>query len=147
MNKTAKVLLSGCLGVIVIGVLVLVLAWRFVASHKDEWMSKGKVMEAEGRTAGASLDERGCLQRGRDRFGSDASIGGRISARLWMKGCLEASTPGTHDLCESAPQPTAFTDMLKWQTSQCTGNDAALCGDLLQETIKYCASDKRTAKH
>lgn len=146
MNKTAKVLLSGCLVVIAIGALFAVLAWRFVASHKDEWLSKGQAVEAEGRAAGATLGERGCLQRGRETYGAEMSIGGRISARLWMKGCLETSTPAENDLCASAPAATSFAETIRWQTSQCTGDDAAVCADLLQETIKYCASRERAAK-
>ena len=146
MNKVAKGLLSGCLVLIVIGVLGAVFLWRYVSSHKDEWAKAGKEVVHQGEAEGASLDERGCLRRGLEKYGNDFTISGRISARMWMKGCLETSSPGENGLCASAPAPNAFTDLIRWQTSICTGNDSAVCSDLLQETMGYCASSRRAAK-
>ena len=148
MNRTAKALMSGCLIVIVVVAVLGALGWRYVATHKDEWLQRGQAAMGEGAAAGAKTDEPGCVDSALAKVKNDGSISSVIKVRLWLKGCLVTSQP-TDDFCARVPQAIDLMKSIQWRSDTCTreglGNNPN-CPNMLDEVQKYCIGPDRAEK-
>jgi hypothetical protein len=85
--------------------LVLAGAVRYVwVAHGGNILAAGKASMDEGRQAGLSLDESGCLADALRRHGADnrLSLASSVSNSLQLSGCLESSHVEAH-FCERVP--------------------------------------------
>lgn len=147
MNRTLKIFLI----VAACGSLLLIAtAWaffRYVSTHKDEWLSKGRDTMREGIQAGRELRDADCLERAIAMHREGDSGFGGIGARLWLNGCLQTAAP-TAEFCRDVPAADAIADSIGWQLRACgehglSGNSA--CGGLMSEVQRYCQARHQTA--
>lgn len=147
MSRTAKIFMiaaASCL------LLLVATAWaffRYVSSHKDEWLTKGRDTIEEGKRAGRELRDADCLDRAiaMDRDGDSGFAG--LGARLWINGCLQTAAP-TAELCRDVPPATDIAGSIGWQVSACakhglSGNSA--CGGIVGEVQKHCQAHNAAA--
>jgi uncharacterized membrane protein YhaH (DUF805 family) len=130
--------------------LVLAGAVRYVwAVHGDYILAAGKVSMDEGRRAGLSLGESGCLADAMRRHGADhpVSLASSVSNGLRLSGCLESSRFEAR-FCERVPAQEDMLAAATWGNAACTlqGFSDAYCQNIFQSVVRYCASADRGDK-
>ena len=130
--------------------LVLAGAARYVwAVHGGNILATGKAWMEEGRQAGASLSESGCLADALRRHGADnrLSLASSVSNGLRLSGCLESSHFEAH-FCERIPLPDNTFAAAAWGNAACAqqGFSDPFCQNIFQSVVRYCASHVRGDK-
>lgn len=130
-----KFALIGC-GVLVIlailGVFAIGAWWKRSGS---DLMERAEAVEEEGRKAGLSTDEAGCMRLAQARRGG--GMGALVGTSIYLDSCLETSraTPG---FCEGVPRPTEPLRSMRWETAQCRNPNDLRCRTLVQAKQEYC---------
>jgi hypothetical protein len=134
--------------------LVLVLLGIVTAAATYWWKNNGtqlvadeKAAETQGKTEGAHLAEKECLDQGIARHRKDSSLGSVMSNSTRLLACLEASrqSPG---FCDRVPDAGSFTASIQWRLEECKrlGLPDANCGNVLGSVQIYCGSTARKKK-
>jgi hypothetical protein len=143
MQRNTKIILSVIIGVFLLIMLAIGgVAW-YVAQNAEGWLERGKEREAEGRTAGESMNSRGCVDRAVADYRKDRGPISVLSHRLWLKGCLQTAE-ADHSFCPEITADGAFgqvREILAAQTAFCEsrglGNDQN-CQQLAEEAHAFC---------
>lgn len=147
MSRTLKILLIVAASCLLLLVVTLWAFFRYVGSHKDEWLSKGRDTMQEGREAGRTKRDAECLDQAvaMHREGDSGFAG--LGARLWLNGCLQTATP-TPEFCRDVPAADDIAGSIGWQMTECgkhglAGNSA--CGGTMSEVQKHCQARVATS--
>ncbi len=140
MSRTLKILLIvAASGLLLLAVTVWAF-FRYVGSHKDEWLTKGRDTMQEAREAGRTLRDAECLDKAvAMHLEGDSGFAG-LGARLWLNGCLQTATP-TAEFCRDVPAADDIAGSIGWQMTECgkhglTSNST--CGGTMSEVQKHC---------
>jgi len=130
--------------------LVLAGAIRYGwAVHGNSILAAGEVSMDEGRRAGLSLGESGCLADALRRHGTDkpVSLASSVSNGLRLSGCLESSRTEAQ-FCERVPPQEDILAAATWGNAACTrqGFSDPFCQNIFQTVVRYCASTDRDGK-
>ncbi len=130
--------------------LALAGAVRYVwAVHGDNILASGKASMDEGRRAGLSRGESGCLADALWRHGADnpVSLASSVSNGLQLRGCLESSRFEAH-FCERVPAQEDIFAAATWGNAACTlqGFSDPFCQNIFRSVVRYCASADRGDK-
>ena len=113
--------------------------WKNYGSGMVEGM---KHTAEEGQTYGRDADDAKCLNESLARYKRDAGLTGAISARIFLKSCLEQSGPSA-GFCDGVPAKSEFTRTADWRGERCEqaglGRDQ-FCPQFFEEVQEYCAS-------
>ncbi|MEO6393609.1 MAG: hypothetical protein ABIP75_17290 [Pyrinomonadaceae bacterium] len=122
MPKWAKILLITLGSLVVLGIIAVVIA---IAAGAYWWNTEGKkFVESsakamqEGETFGRKAENRECIPEAVDRFKQNSGIGGTISAKLFLTGCLKTSRE-TPNFCDGVPRRFDFTKSASWRQQRC----------------------------
>jgi hypothetical protein len=144
-------LVKGLIAVVICIILLVIAvvgtgAWWW-SKNKDKYLQGAKQSATEGRDFGKTTDEKGCVGEALSRYKSNTGFAGMISAKLFVKSCLEESkqTPG---YCDEVPKITEFQKLGQWQVKQCkdAGVDDGLCPQLFAEVVTQCYK-RRAARY
>jgi uncharacterized membrane protein YhaH (DUF805 family) len=130
--------------------LALAGAVRYVwAAHGGNILAAGKASMGQGRQAGLSLGESGCLADALRRHGGDnaLSLASSVSNGLRLSGCLESSHFEA-DFCERVPPRDHTFAAAAWANAACAqhGFPDPFCQNIFQSVVRYCASADRGHK-
>ena len=120
--------------------------WR---SNSPGLMDGVKTTYTEGRKAGESLNENGCLDRAleRSKVRENRALGEAMKTQLGLSACLTTSKLNP-EFCKSVPtMDNPFTAGM-WTAKICKQqeNTDPNCGGLMQEVVNYCSSPVRKQK-
>jgi hypothetical protein len=123
---------------LVVGVIGAGVYW--FSRNKDALISRGKAQVEEGRNAGLSTDNQGCVDQSILRYKAGPGFTAIIAANLFMQSCLEASkrTPG---FCEDVPSETEFVKSSQWRLAQCKRvelSSDSYCQQLFPPVQRFC---------
>ena len=148
MRPVVKGLLIGCTAVLILAVVAIVAAVRFVSSKKEQFRAEGSQIRARAQEFGRSVSEPACVAEAMRQFRENGSIANRLRVRLWLTGCLETSTP-ERDFCGNVPPKDAIARTVAWRLGECARlgfpNDNA-CTNILASVQDYCEGNARAAK-
>jgi hypothetical protein len=147
MNRTLKIfLIVGFSGLLLLAVALMAF-YKFVDTHKDEWLNKGRDTLQEGMAAGKNIDDAECLKQAlKQHRDGKAGVGG-LGARLWIKGCLQTATP-TQDFCRDVPKPTDITGTMRWPIEICAKHGLSTysyCSGTVAEVQIHCETRNSTS--
>jgi hypothetical protein len=140
---------------IIVGVLIVLLVVGVIAAgvfwwsrNKDALIARGKAQMTEGRTAGLSTDNRGCVDKSVARYKADPGFAGTIAANLFMQSCLEASqaTPG---FCDGVPRVIEIMKSSQWSLEQCRLVDLSrdqYCPQLFGPVQQFCEKPRPSSE-
>jgi uncharacterized membrane protein YhaH (DUF805 family) len=119
------------------------------ALHGEKMLAAGKASMAEGRQAGLSLGESGCLADALQRHSADSpvSLASSVSNSVRLGGCLESSRREER-FCERVPPEHEILAAATWVNASCSqhGLSDPFCQNMFQAVVRYCASAGRDAK-
>jgi hypothetical protein len=125
-------------------------AWLWWVQNSAEFLANGKAHFEQGRAAGRTLDESGCVARATGALAGEAgsSLTAGIANSVGLSGCLEASR-ATAGFCDDIPLKTDIFGAAQWIASTCNqmgyaGNTS--CTNLIQLLPAHCASPERSRK-
>jgi hypothetical protein len=143
MQRSTKIILGFIGGAVLLGMMAVGIGAWYVARNAEGWVARGEAREAEGRTAGASLDSRGCVTQAAAGYRKERGPISAISHRLWLKGCLKTAAPDT-SICPTIRSEGAFDQVREFLAAQkafCNehglGSDQN-CQHLADEVIEFC---------
>lgn len=143
MQRNTKIILSVIVGVFLLIMLGIGGVVWYVAQNAEGWLERGKEREAEGRTAGESMNSRGCVDRAFADYGKERGPISVLSHRLWLKGCLETAEEDD-SFCPRITSEGAFDqvrELLAAQSALCEsrglGRDQN-CQQLVEEVHEFC---------
>jgi hypothetical protein len=143
MQRNTKIILSVIIGVFLLIMLAIGSVVWYVARNAEGWLERGKEREAEGRTAGESMNSRGCVDRAVADYSKDRGPISSLSHRLWLKGCLQTAE-ADHSFCPEITADGAFDqvrEILAAQAAFCEsrglGRDQN-CQQLAEEAHEFC---------
>jgi hypothetical protein len=93
MQRNTKILLLVLGLIVLLGLIVIAVAVLFVARNADGWVDRGRQRMEDGRSAGATLDSRGCVDRTIGEYRKSRGPITAISQRIWLTGCLQTAEP------------------------------------------------------
>ena len=132
---------------LIVGIVVVLLVVGVIATgvfwwsrNKDALMAKGKAQVAEGRNAGLTTDNQGCVDQSLARYKADPGFTTTIATSLFMQACLDTSkdTPG---FCDGVPVESEFIKSGQWRVEQCKRVDLSsdqYCQHLFAPVQKFC---------
>ena len=143
MQRNTKIILSVIGGVFLLMMLAIGRVVWYVAQNAEGWVERGKEREVEGRTAGESMNSRGCVDRAVADYRKDRGPISVISHRLWLKGCLQTAE---HDysFCPKITSEGAFDqvrELLASQTAFCESRGLGYdqnCQQLAEQAHEFC---------
>ena len=124
--------------VLVVGVVIAGVYW--ISRNKDAWIAKGKEVMTEGRDFGRKTDNQGCVDESISRYKKEPGLTSTISNSIFMRGCLESSSP-TRGFCDEVPKQTEFIKTAQWRISQCRRVDLEKdtnCQNLFAPVQQFC---------
>jgi hypothetical protein len=143
MQRSTKIILGFIVGAVLLGMVALGIGAWYVARNAEGWMERGKERETEGRTAGASLDSRGCVEQAAAGYRKERGPISAVSHRLWLKGCLQTAEPD-RSICPTIQSEGTFDqvrELMGAQKAFCNehnlGSDQN-CQHLADEVIEFC---------
>ena len=145
MKPWVKVLLGGCLVLMVVGFVAVFMGVRWFQSNKDELMAKAKAVRAEGEEYGRSATASACVAKAIETYRADSAVMREVSARLWLSGCLDTATPES-ELCTGVPPTSEIVRTVTWRMRECSrlGLDGDRgCTRILEEVQRYCEKSAR----
>jgi hypothetical protein len=123
---------------LVVGVVIAGVYW--ISRNKDAWIAKGKEVMTEGRDFGRKTDNQGCVDESISRYKKEPGLTSTISNAIFMRGCLESSSP-TRGFCDDVPRQTEFIKTAQWRISQCRRVDLekdSNCRNLFAPVQQFC---------
>lgn len=150
MNRASKIIVS----VVVAGLVALVgaglYAWHWWGEHSDELVKGTMAAFDEGRKAGTSTDERGCMHNAfeqRERRDKDPKVFNQMRLQLWLVSCLDAAQ-ALPEFCAEVPAADNPFKLAWWSNAECVkrGDVTTECAALYQSQGEYCSSNERRAK-
>jgi hypothetical protein len=148
MPTWLKILLIIGGSIFVILLLIIGAGAYWWSQHKDEFVEAGKRSITEGKEFGKGTDNEGCLSEAISRYKQQESFSGTISAKLFLKTCLESSRP-TPGFCDPVPKTTEIMKSAQWQVEQCRQaglSSSQYCGQIFQEVQSFCESGQSKLK-
>jgi hypothetical protein len=103
-----------------------------------------KQTTGEGEAFGRRTNNQGCLDEGIARHKTAEGFGELIKANLFLRSCLEASSP-TPGFCEGVPHATEFIKSAQWQAEQCGRHNLSTekqCQQVFAQVQQFC--ERRT---
>ena len=146
MASTAAKVGIGCLIAAVLGVLLLAGGGFFFYQYygKDMIVAIEQSLD-EGKTFGGDSDEWRCMNEALDRHRADRTITSAIKTRIFLQGCLDASS-GAAGFCDGVPGVMEFSRTIAWRQEKCEqanlGGDQ-FCPQFFEEMQKYCLGKGR----
>ena len=129
--------------VLVVGVVIAGVYW--ISRNKDAWIAKGKEVMTEGRDFGRQTDNQGCVDESISRYKKEPGLTSTISNAIFMRGCLESSSP-TRGFCDDVPRQIEFIKTAQWRISQCRRVDLEKdtnCQNLFAPVQLFCEERAR----
>lgn len=108
--------------------------------NKDELLARGKAKIEEGREAGRTTDNQGCVDRAIDRYKADPGFASGIASGIFMQSCLDVSSP-TEGFCDDVPKESEFIKSGQWRIEQCRRtnlSDDQYCSQLFAPVQRFC---------
>lgn len=143
MQRNTKIILSVIVGVFLLMMLAIGGVVWYVTQNAEGWLERGKEREAEGRTTGATMNSRGCVDRAFADYRKDRGPISVLSHRLWLKGCLKTAEED-YSFCPKITAEGTFDqvrELLAAQTAFCEsrglGRDQN-CQQLVEEVNEFC---------
>lgn len=130
------VLLLGVL--LVLGVIGAGVYW--FSQNKDALIARGKAQIEEGRDAGRTTDNQGCVDKSVARYKAEPGFTSGIATSIFMQTCLQASSP-TAGFCDEVPKETEFIKSGEWRVTQCQRVDLSsdqYCQQLFAPVQRFC---------
>jgi hypothetical protein len=93
MQRNTRILLLVLGLIVVLGLTAIGVGALFVVRNADGWVDRGRQRMEDGRSAGAALDSRGCVDRTIGEYRDDRGPITAISQRIWLSGCLQTAEP------------------------------------------------------
>ena len=134
----ALIIVGIILVLLVVGVIGAGVYWW--SHNKDALIARGKAQVMEGRNAGLTTDNQGCVDQSILRYKAGPGLTGTIAANLFMQNCLEASRP-TSGFCDDVPRETDFMESSEWRLAQCNHVDLSsdqYCQQLFAPVQRFC---------
>ncbi len=131
-------IVGGILLVLFIGVVAA--GFYVVGTYGPALVETGKKGIEEGETFGRRTDNEGCLTESLARHKSSQGLGDLIKANVFLRACLEASTP-TPGFCEGVPARTEFIKSAHWQRERCHQQgfpDGGQCQQVFAQVQQFC---------
>jgi hypothetical protein len=140
MSRTAKIVLTIVLSLVVIGVAVVGIGVLLWVRHGRDLIEAGSKQYDQGFAFGRQTDEQGCLDQAIARYKADGGIGGSMGAGIFARACWNASRP-TPGFCADVPRPLDVIRATRWQAEQSrkAGIDNELGGRIFVQVQNYCA--------
>ncbi len=94
----------------------------------------------EGEAFGRQTDNEGCLAEGVARHKSADGFGALIKANVFLRSCLEASSPSP-GFCDGVPRHTEFIKSAQWQMEQCKRHGLSTnnqCQQVFSQVQQFC---------
>jgi hypothetical protein len=134
----ALIIVAVLLVLLVIGIIAAGAIWW--SKNKDTLIAKGKATIEEGKEAGRTSDNQGCVDKAIGRYKSERGLMSAIGTNIFMQTCLQGSRP-TPGFCDQVPSATSFRESATWTTEQCARVDLSgdkFCHQLFQPVQKFC---------
>jgi hypothetical protein len=103
-------------------------------------IAKGMAQITEGRNAGRATDKQGCMDQSVMRYKAAPGFAGTMTTNLFMRGCLEVSSP-TPAFCDEVPKETEIRKSVDWRIAQCKRVDLSsdqYCPELFAPVQSFC---------
>lgn len=140
MKPVYKVLLGGCIVMIVVIIGVAIFAVRMFQTNKGKLRAKADEVRTEAMQFGRTATEEQCVAEAFNRYRSDQSLMSEVRARLWLAGCLETSRRDPA-FCEAVPPTGEILRTVTWRLAECSrrGFEADKgCTRMLTEIQNHC---------
>ncbi len=143
MQRSTKIILGFIGGVVLLAVVAIGVGAWYVARNAEGWLEQGQQREEAGRTAGASLDSRGCVTEAVEGYRKKRGPISAVSQRIWLKGCLQTAEPDV-SICPVIRSEGAIDqvrELLAAQQAFCREHGLAgdqNCQHLVDEVIEFC---------
>ena len=143
MQRNTKILLL-VLGLsFVLGMAVIAIVALYVVRNADGWLDRGRQRMEDGRSAGAELDSRGCVDRAIGEYRKRRGPITAISQRIWLTGCLETAEPNDAICPKIEAESTlgAVGELLAARSAFCAGHGLAGdqgCQQLAEGIESFC---------
>ena len=145
MSKTGKVIIGIAIGffIIVVGVVTIGIYWW--THYAKELKETGTKNIEQGKEFGKKATEQGCVDEAVARYKANSGFSSSISTGLFLKSCLEESTP-TPGFCDQIPKQSEILKSVQWQLGQAekTGIRDDFGRHLFSQIQIYC--DEKRAK-
>jgi hypothetical protein len=119
------------------------------AVRGESILAAGRASMAEGRQAGLSRGESGCLADALRGHGRDdpVSLASSVSNSARLSGCLESSRREAH-FCDGVPAQHDILAVAMWVNAACSqpGFSDPFCQNIFHSVARYCASADRDGK-
>ena len=124
-------------------------AWWWWNENAAKIAEAGLAASDEGRKAGASLGESGCLDKAveRHRVDDNRTILGTVRTTLFLRACLDASKAEAV-FCEGVPAKGEVLATGTWAGNRCAnlGFTDPYCAQMFNQIAEYCSSSDRASK-
>jgi len=120
MTRTAKILLGGCGGLLIVGI-VLIVAFVIALNYFEARMAEStKGIETEGVEFGKTRDQQACIVEGlrRSRTTKITDFGESVDIMTFVDSCLKNARP-TPSFCDGVPPILQVEDSNEWKADQC----------------------------
>ena len=142
----ALIIVAVLLVLLVIGIVGAGAIWW--SKNKDTLIAKGKATIEEGKEAGRTSDNQGCVDKGIARYKPERGFYAAIGTSLFMQTCLQGSRP-TPGFCDEVPGETSIRESARWTIEQCARVDLSgdkFCHQLFQPVQKFCEERGRRSE-
>jgi len=123
--------------------------WWWWNDNAEKLQESGTVAFDEGRKAGATLRESGCVDKAveRHRIDENRSVFGTVRTNLFLRACLDVSEPEAK-FCDGVPAQGEIVSMGLWSGQSCAkrGFTDAYCAQVFSQIADYCFSPERASK-
>ena len=124
-------------------------AWWWWTENREKLQDAGAAAFDEGRKAGATLRESGCVDKAieRHRVAENRTIFGTIRTNLFFRACLDASQAEAA-FCDGVPEKGELVATGVWAGQSClkAGFTDSYCGQIFSQIGEYCSSAERASK-
>ena len=124
--------------VLIAGVVGAGIYWW--ARNKDALVARAKEVATEGKDFGSHSDNQACVDESIARYKREPGLGNGISSGIFMRTCLDASSP-TPGFCGEVPKVSDFMKSARWRRDQCERIGLAqdsYCQQLFQQVQSFC---------
>ena len=145
MKPVAKALLTGCVVLVVLGIVAVLAGVWWLRQNKDRLLEQGKAVRAEGEAFGRSATASACVDKALETYRGGSGLMRELHARIWLGGCFETATPESA-LCTGVPPKSEIMRTVAWRLGECSrrGLDGDKgCTRILEELQQYCESGAR----
>ncbi|HSP34595.1 MAG TPA: hypothetical protein VLU46_09800 [Thermoanaerobaculia bacterium] len=148
MKPVTKVLLFGCLAVVVIAIVAIVAIGWFVKSKSGAWIEQAQSVRKDGSKFGLTASESRCVDEMMTRYRREPGVMSSVKHTVWLGGCLESSAVEP-EFCNGVPPHDEIMRSATWRNSRCVQAGLSrdpTCPNLFSEVQRYCYSETRKKK-